>query len=117
VSSASVLGSERMDGHSTEALSLGDTALAAHHKVLGRDHTWTKDSARVTADALDALGRMEEAKALRERYGLAEPENPKAPLRPHSVLARTLATARSGGSLVGGWGRTQTPAETKREEA
>ena len=76
VSSASVLGIERMDGHSTEALSLGDTALAAHHKVLGRDHTWTKDSARVTAEALDALGRAEEAKALRERYGVTPPENP-----------------------------------------
>jgi hypothetical protein len=33
----------------------------------------TKDSARVTADALDALGRTEEANALRERYGVAEP--------------------------------------------
>jgi len=31
----------------------------------GRDHPWTKDSARVTADALDALGRTEEAMALR----------------------------------------------------
>jgi hypothetical protein len=71
--SASVLGSERMDGHSTEALSLGDTALAAHHKVLGRDHAGTRDSAGVTADA---LGRAEEAKALRERYGVTPPENP-----------------------------------------
>ena len=35
----------------------------------GLNHPWTKDSARVTADALDALGRHEEAKALRERYG------------------------------------------------
>jgi hypothetical protein len=26
----------------------------------------------VTADALDALGRTEEAKALRERYGVAQ---------------------------------------------
>ena len=78
MSSASVLGSERMDGHSTEALSLGDTALAAHHKVLGRDHTWTKDSASVTADAFDALGRTEEARALREQYGVAEPEKAKS---------------------------------------
>ena len=31
--------------------------------------------ARVTADVLDALGRAEEAKALRERYGLTPPEN------------------------------------------
>jgi tetratricopeptide (TPR) repeat protein len=59
----------------TEALTLGETALAAHEKLLGRDHSWTKDSARVTADALDALGRSEEAKALRERYGLTGPEN------------------------------------------
>ncbi len=33
------------------------------------------DSARVTADA---LGRAEEAKALRERYGLTGPEKPKS---------------------------------------
>ena len=46
-------------------------------RLLGRDHAWTKDSARVTADALDALGRTEEAKALRERYGVTEPENPE----------------------------------------
>ena len=32
--------------------------------------------ARVTADVLDALGRAEEAKALRERYGVTPPENP-----------------------------------------
>jgi hypothetical protein len=38
-------------------------------KALGRDHAWTKDSARVTADALDALGRTEEAKALRSGMG------------------------------------------------
>jgi hypothetical protein len=36
-----------------------------------------KDSARVTADALDALGRTEEAKALRERYGLASSDDRK----------------------------------------
>jgi hypothetical protein len=39
------------------------------HK-LGPQHPWTKDSARVTADALDALGRADEAKALRVRYGV-----------------------------------------------
>jgi len=37
----------------------------------------TKDSARVTADALDALGRTEEAKALRERYGVTSSDDPK----------------------------------------
>jgi hypothetical protein len=47
-------------------------------KVIGQIHPWTKDSARVTADALDALGRTEEAKALREKYGLTPPENPQS---------------------------------------
>jgi hypothetical protein len=64
-------------GGPTEALTLGETALAAYDKALGRDHSWTKNSARVTADALDALGRTEAAKALRERYGVTEPEKPK----------------------------------------
>jgi Tetratricopeptide repeat len=65
-------------GHPTEALAQGETSLAAHDKALGRDHPWTKDSARVTADALDALGRTEEAKALREQYGITPPENPQS---------------------------------------
>jgi hypothetical protein len=37
----------------------------------------TKDSAHVTADALDALGRTEDVKALRERYGLRSSDDPK----------------------------------------
>jgi Tetratricopeptide repeat len=64
-------------GQPSEALALGETALALHDKVLGRDHTWTKDGARVTADALDALGRTEDAKTLRERYGLTSSDDPK----------------------------------------
>ena len=67
-----------MDGHSTEALALGGTALAAHDKLLGRHHAWTEESARITADALDALVRTEEAKALRERYSLMEADKPKS---------------------------------------
>jgi tetratricopeptide (TPR) repeat protein len=59
-------------GRPTEAVTLSETALTAHDKALGRDHAWTKDSARVTADALNALARTEEAKALRERYGVTE---------------------------------------------
>jgi tetratricopeptide repeat protein len=62
----------------TEALTLAETALVAHEKALGRDHAWTKDSARVTADALDALGRTEEAKALRDRYGVTSSDDPKS---------------------------------------
>jgi tetratricopeptide (TPR) repeat protein len=54
-----------------DALSLGEIALAAHDKALGLNHRWTKDSAGVTADALAALARAEEANALREKYGIA----------------------------------------------
>jgi hypothetical protein len=36
-----------------------------------------EDSARVTADALDALGRAEEAKALREQYGVTSSDETK----------------------------------------
>jgi hypothetical protein len=61
----------------TEALAFSQSALAAHDKVLGPKHSWTKESAHVAADALDALGRPEEAKALRERYGIASSEEPE----------------------------------------
>jgi tetratricopeptide (TPR) repeat protein len=57
-------------GDSAEALTLGEAALAAHEKVVGASDMWTKDSAGVTADALDALGRTEEATTLRIRYGI-----------------------------------------------
>jgi tetratricopeptide repeat protein len=59
-----------MTDRTAEALQLGQVALATHERVNGPNHAWTKDSARVTADALDALGRGEEANALRTRYGL-----------------------------------------------
>ncbi len=49
---------------------LAESALATHARVNGPSHPWTKDSARVTADALEALGRADEAAALRARYGL-----------------------------------------------
>ena len=55
------------------------TALAADDKVFGTERPLDQKSARVTADALDALGCAEEAKALREGYGVTEPESPKAP--------------------------------------
>src|SRR5262249_22436136 len=65
-------------GQPTDAFTLGQTALDEHDEVLGRNHALTKDSARVTADALYALGRAEEAKALRERYGVTSADEPKS---------------------------------------
>src|SRR5262249_2674824 len=67
-----------LDGAPAEALKLAETALAEHDKVLGPDHASTQDSAFVTADALDALGRTEEAKGLRERYGVTSADEPKS---------------------------------------
>jgi len=57
-------------GAASEALGLAEAALSAHDKVLVAGHTWIKDSADATAAALDALGRADEAAALRARYGL-----------------------------------------------
>ena len=55
-----------------QALGLGQTALAALASALGPEHAWTKDAARVSADALDALRRADEAAALRARYALGQ---------------------------------------------
>ena len=59
MSSASILGSERMDGHSTEALALGDTALAAHDKLLGRHHAGPR-KVRASLPTLNGLRRRAE---------------------------------------------------------
>jgi hypothetical protein len=68
-------------GQPADALALCEVALTSHDEVLGRHHDWTKNSARVTADALEALGRIDEAKSLREEYGLTPPTEPWAPIR------------------------------------
>jgi hypothetical protein len=50
-----------------EALRLAQIALATHEATSGPNHPWTKDSARIVADALGALDRGDEAAALRAR--------------------------------------------------
>jgi tetratricopeptide (TPR) repeat protein len=59
-----------VDGEAAEALTYSEVALTAHEKALGENHPWSKDSARITADALAKLGRAEEAVALRRRHGI-----------------------------------------------
>src|SRR5207302_6737095 len=88
-------------GNATEALALAKMALSAHDKALGSGHARTKQSARVTADALDALGRGDEAAALRARYGIEqgspgkERNDPALGTRrvPDAGLARARAAA------------------------
>jgi tetratricopeptide (TPR) repeat protein len=56
--------------HAREALGPAEAALRAHERALGPNHRYTKDSADVMAKALDALGRADQAAALRARYGV-----------------------------------------------
>jgi hypothetical protein len=63
-------------GSPAEALTFSETALAGHAKIFGQNHRWTRDSAGTTADALAALGRADEALALRKRYGLESETRP-----------------------------------------
>jgi tetratricopeptide (TPR) repeat protein len=58
------------EGAHLEALEVAQAAVAAHEKVLGVHHRWTKKSAESCAVALAALGRADEATALRARYRL-----------------------------------------------
>jgi tetratricopeptide (TPR) repeat protein len=57
-------------GRAAEAHDLAAAALAIHAATNGPNHNWTKGSARVTADALDALGRAAEAVMLRKHFGI-----------------------------------------------
>jgi tetratricopeptide (TPR) repeat protein len=65
------------DGNAAKALTYSEAALAAHKKALGEDHRWTKDSARVAADALDALGRADEAAELYARFSIKTDVQPR----------------------------------------
>jgi hypothetical protein len=49
-------------------VSIANTALAIHEHYKGRNHMRTKYSAKITADALDALGRADEASRTRTEY-------------------------------------------------
>jgi tetratricopeptide (TPR) repeat protein len=64
-------------GNPTVALNFAQAALLSHEKILGTNHYLTTVSAGVTAAALKALGRIEEAAALRKRYVLTSAKKPK----------------------------------------
>jgi len=66
-------------GRANEALTVSETALATQEGASNGKHPWIKFTARVTARALDELGRTEEAKALRERYKLTDLRNQTSP--------------------------------------
>jgi tetratricopeptide (TPR) repeat protein len=57
-----------MAGNAEAAQSEGYAAIAVHEKAQGPTHHWTLDAAQVTIDALVALGRLDEAVGLQERY-------------------------------------------------
>jgi tetratricopeptide (TPR) repeat protein len=60
------------EGNVAQAVTFSEAALASHEKTFGKRHPWTMDSARVTADALDAQSRTDEAAALRARRRSAD---------------------------------------------
>jgi hypothetical protein len=63
-------------GNADDAHKLAEAALSAYEKLLGKNDPWKKESASITADALDALGRAGEAAALRARHGLEKDTRP-----------------------------------------
>jgi hypothetical protein len=63
-------------GRADEALTVAQSALATQQAASNGKHPWT---ARVTAHVLDELDRIEEAKALRERYNLTDRRNEASP--------------------------------------
>ncbi len=87
-----------MIGRPAEALALAESALTTLEKSSGPNHAWTKGSACVVGDALDALGQTEKAAVLRARYGIMQkdPRNSKlseiqdafSALRRHSFMER-----------------------------
>jgi hypothetical protein len=78
----------------------GEAALADHEKALARKHSWTADSTRVTADALTALGRIQEADAIRMRYGIDYAEYSRgrtSRFAKFKIFRKNLAPFRSRG--------------------
>jgi tetratricopeptide (TPR) repeat protein len=61
-------------GRPAKALPLAQAALGALEKALGSKAgwTWTREAAIVTSAALNALGRTDEAKSVRQRFGLGD---------------------------------------------
>ena len=62
-------------GRANKALAVSQSALATQEGASDGKHPWIKFTADVTARALDELGRTEDAKALRERYGVTDLRN------------------------------------------
>ena len=66
----------RDQGDRAGAAPLFERALPILEKALGSNHARTKATARLSAEVLAALGRSDDAAALRARYGLAGGQNP-----------------------------------------
>jgi hypothetical protein len=84
-----------MIGRPSEALTHAQAALTTLEKSFGPDHAWMVDAVRVTADALDALGRRKKAEALRAHYELVA----EASLSPRPNADRLSMNALSKPSL------------------
>ncbi len=82
-----------------QALALVEPALTRLEQSLGVDHVLTQDSARVAAEALDALGRYEEARDVRARRSGAQRSEPADERPAHALRRRSLAELFGFGSF------------------
>ena len=62
----------RKRGDLASAASYSQRALVIFDKALGLNHPWTQNAALDAAGTLAVLGRAQEAKALREKYGIRD---------------------------------------------
>lgn len=60
-------------GSFEEASKQASDALFVHEKRFGPDHPWTREAARIVADATAGLRHAKEAAQIRSRYGLDAP--------------------------------------------
>jgi hypothetical protein len=86
------------DGNVAQAVTFSEAALAAHEKAFGKGHPWTKDSARVTADALDAQSRADEAAALRARHCIGASQRTRGAVRTAAEADNVPASGSDGAS-------------------
>jgi tetratricopeptide (TPR) repeat protein len=61
-----------VSGHPDRALDEANLSLETKRRVYGDENPWTVNAARTTAQALEASGRANEARLLREKYGIRD---------------------------------------------
>jgi tetratricopeptide (TPR) repeat protein len=61
-----------VSGHLDRALDEANQSLETKQRVYGDENPWTVNAARTTAQVMQALGRANDARSLREKYGISD---------------------------------------------